>query len=236
MPMPSPNMLYFGDNLSILREHISDESVHLIYLDPPFQLPSNLQCAVCGKKRGEIRAQITAIEDTWHWGEESEHAFWDVVSHGAPKIAKFLSTLREFLGNNDLMAYLTMMTVRLIELHRVLKPTGSIYLHCDPTASHYLKLPLDAIFGQRNFRNEIIWKRTSAHSDSHRYARVHDILLFYSKGNNFIWNSLRVQASEDYFKSHDFMRDDDGQLFRGGDATAPGGRGPRFLYRTLFFC
>jgi site-specific DNA-methyltransferase (adenine-specific) len=134
------NQLYFGDNLHILREYIKDESVDLCYLDPPFN--SNATYNVLFKEHtGEkSAAQITAFEDTWHWGEESESAYWDVLAQGPPKVAKLLSALREFLGNNDMMAYLTMMSGRLVELHRVLKPTGSIYLHCDPTTSHYLKL------------------------------------------------------------------------------------------------
>ena len=154
-----PNRLYFGDNLDILRQHVADESVDLIYLDPPFN--SNATYNVLFRERSgeESAAQITAFEDTWHWGWESETAFQDVVMHGPEKVGNLLSALRQFLGQNDMMAYLTMMAQRMIELHRVLKPTGSIYLHCDPTASHYLKLLLDAVFGAANFRNEIVWKR-----------------------------------------------------------------------------
>ncbi len=158
---PTPNQLYFGDNLDILRQYVADETVDLIYLDPPFN--SNATYNVLFRERSgeESAAQITAFEDTWHWGWESEIAFQDVVTRGPDKVGSLLSALRQFLGQNDMMAYLTMMAQRMIELHRVLKPTGSIYLHCDPTASHYLKLLLDAVFGARNYRNEITWKRTS---------------------------------------------------------------------------
>ena len=148
------NKLYFGDNLGILREHVPDESVDLVYLDPPFN--SNATYNVLFKEAsGEgSAAQIHAFDDTWHWSMESTFAYEDVVTSGPRKLADLLQAMRSFLGQNDMMAYLTMMAQRMIELHRVLKPTGSIYLHCDPTASHYLKLLMDAVFGYDNFRNE----------------------------------------------------------------------------------
>ena len=192
----NPNRLYFGDNLDILREHVADESVDLIYLDPPFN--SNATYNVLFRERSgeESAAQITAFEDTWHWGWESETAFQDVVTRGPEKVGSLLAALRQFLGQNDMMAYLTMMAQRMIELHRVLKPTGSIYLHCDPTASHYLKLLMDAVFHNANYRNEIVWKRTSAHSDVEQGARhmgrIHDTILMYSKGADPLWNTVYV--------------------------------------------
>ena len=152
----SPNQLYFGDNLDILRQHVADESVDLIYLDPPFN--SNATYNVLFRERSgeESAAQITAFDDTWRWGLESELAYQEIITEQAGKVGELLAALRSFLGQNDMMAYLTMMAQRMVELHRVLKPTGSIYLHCDPTASHYLKLLMDAIFGPANFRREII--------------------------------------------------------------------------------
>ena len=126
-------------------------------------------------------AQITAFEDTWHWTPEAEATHHEVLRHGPEGVATLLDGLRRFLSTSDMMAYLTMMAPRLVELRRVLKDTGSLYLHCDPTASHYLKLLLDAIFGPEHFRNEVIWKRTSAHSSAKRYGPVHDVVLFYSK-------------------------------------------------------
>ena len=143
------NKLYFGDNLDILREHVPDESVDLVYLDPPFN--SNATYNVLFKEAsGEgSTAQIHAFDDTWHWSMESEDAYREVVTDGPKKLADLLQAMRSFLGQNDMMAYLTMMSPRMVELHRVLKPTGSIYVHCDPTASHYLKLLMDAVFGQR---------------------------------------------------------------------------------------
>ena len=176
----SPNQLYFGDNLEILSQYIADESVDLIYLDPPFN--SNATYNVLFRERSgeESAAQITAFDDTWRWGYESELAYRDVIENQAGKVGELLAALRAFLGQNDMMAYLTMMAQRMVELHRVLKPTGSIYLHCDPTASHYLKLLMDAVFGADNFRTEIIWKNVqSAHSDARNYGSVtrHNALL-----------------------------------------------------------
>ena len=176
------NTLYFGDNLAILREHVPDESVDLIYLDPPFNSKATYNVLFHEKGGAESASQITAFEDTWHWGIESEDAYHEVVTGGG-KLADLLGALRQFLGTNDMMAYLTMMAVRLVELHEVLKPSGSIYLHCDPTASHYLKLLMDAVFGSGNFRNEIAWhysgwnKKLMASFESRT-----DILLFYGKG------------------------------------------------------
>ena len=187
----SPNRLYFGDNLDILRQYVADETVDLIYLDPPFN--SNATYNVLFRERSgeESAAQITAFEDTWHWGWESEIAFQDVVTRGPDKVGSLLSALRQFLGQNDMMAYLTMMAQRMIELHRVLKPTGSIYLHCDPTASHYLKLLMDAVFGAGNFRTRLLGKELAAQRCQHATTgRVHDIILFYTKAAGFEWNTV----------------------------------------------
>jgi site-specific DNA-methyltransferase (adenine-specific) len=134
------NQLFFGDNLEILRERIPVASVDLIYLDPPFNSKATYNVLFAEKSGEKSAAQITAFEDTWHWGLESEAAYHEVVTLGPRKLSDLLQALRSFLGTNDMMAYLTMMAVRLVELHRVLKPTGSIYLHCDPTASHYIKM------------------------------------------------------------------------------------------------
>src|SRR4030067_1805907 len=151
------NTLYFGDNLDILRKHIADESVDLIYLDPPFNSNATYNVLFEEKSGGKSAAQITAFDDTWHWGMESEKAYREVITRGPDKVAMLLEALRSFLGSNDMMAYITMMAGRLAELRRVLKPSGSIYLHCDPTASHYLKTLMDQVFGPQNFRNEVNW-------------------------------------------------------------------------------
>jgi len=216
------NKLYFGDNLSILRDHVADDSVDLIYLDPPFNSNANYNVLFAEKSGEKSAAQITAFEDTWHWTIESEKTFQELVTERPGKIANLIQALRSFLSTNDMMAYLTMMAPRMVELHRVLKPTGSIYLHCDPTASHYLKLLMDAIFGFVGFRNEIIWQRTSAHNDPSRYGRVHDTILFYTKSRRYTWNQQYDSPDESFFSSHDFERDEEGKLYRKRDLTAPG--------------
>ncbi|WP_185982602.1 DNA methyltransferase [Aureimonas mangrovi] len=175
------NQLFYGDNLVVLRESIADESVDLIYLDPPFNSAANYNVLFKSPEGQESQAQIEAFEDTWNWTDEAELAFDEVMQSGNSAVAEMLRAMRSFLGENDMMAYLTMMAVRMLELHRVLKNTGSLYLHCDPTASHYLKILLDAAFGPRMFRNEIIWRRTGSHNSTKRFGPIHDVILFYTK-------------------------------------------------------
>ena len=143
------NTLFYGDNLFILREHIDSESVDLIYLDPPFNSNRNYNVLFKDEKGVDSESQITAFEDTWHWNLAAEQIYTELLTQAPDHIAKTLESLRDLIGTNQMMAYLVMMTARLVELHRVLKPTGSLYLHCDPTASHYLKIILDAIFNPR---------------------------------------------------------------------------------------
>lgn len=195
------NKLYFGDNLKIMREYIADESVDLIYLDPPFNSKATYNVLFDEKNGTHSRAQITAFEDTWHWGLESEEAYHEIVTQGPKKLADLIQALRSFLGQNDMMAYLVMMAIRLVEMHRVLKPTGSIYLHCDPTASHYIKLLLDAIFNPRMFINEIVWRRSHTRSSiSRRFRRGHDVLLYYAKDDSYFFNIQYRQLSETSLK------------------------------------
>src|SRR6266436_1964406 len=171
------NHLYYGDNLDILRSQIKEESIDLIYLDPPFNSQANYNVLFRSPTGKQSPAQVEAFEDTWDWTDEAEKAFDEVMTSGNTDAAEMLRAMRSFLKENDVMAYLTMMAIRLLELHRVLKPIGSLYLHCDPTASHYLKMLMDAVFGPANFRNEIIWKRTTAHSSAKKYAPIHDTIL-----------------------------------------------------------
>ncbi len=224
------NQLYFGDNLSVLREHIADESVDLIYLDPPFN--SNATYNVLFKERSgeDSAAQITAFDDTWHWTMDSERAYQEVVTDGPDKLGKLLQAMRDFLGQNDMMAYLTMMAQRIAELHRVLKPTGSIYLHCDPTASHYLKLLLDSVFGPANYRTEITWKRTSAHNDTkqgrRQHGRIHDVILFFTKTNEWVWNPEYTEYEQEYVESnYNLIELETGRRYAKENLTAakPGG-------------
>ncbi len=188
------NRLYYGDNLDVLREQIPDESVDLIYLDPPFNSNANYNVLFKSPKGEQSEAQITAFEDTWHWTRESARTLEQLkFKHG--ELAELLDLMVRQFGHNDLSAYLVMMAVRLVELHRVLKPTGSLYLHCDPTASHYLKMLLDMIFGVKNFRNEVIWHYKRWPAKQKNYQRMHDVILFYSKEYsrntfNVIYNEL----------------------------------------------
>jgi len=219
------NRLYFGDNLTILREHVADESVDLIYLDPPFNSNATYNVLFGEKDGSHSQAQITAFDDTWHWGDESEQTYREIAQEGRKKLSDLIQALRSFLGRNDMMAYLVMMAARLAELHKVLKPTGSIYLHCDSTASHYLKLILDATFGVRCFQNELIWKRTSARSDSHRYNRIDDRILFYSKSDDFLWNPQFTSYDDAYVdKFYSHVEPETGRRFMIDNLTASGTR------------
>ncbi len=227
-PQPiTENTLFYGDNLQVLREYIQSESVDLIYLDPPFNSNRNYNVLFKDESGQDSEAQIIAFEDTWHW-QAAAATYDELVTQTPDHISKAIVALREIIGTNQMMAYLVMMTIRLIELHRVLKPTGSLYLHCDPTASHYLKVILDTIFGVNQFRNEIVWKRTSAHSDTTQgnvihMGRVHDIILFYTKTDAAKRNELYQPYDEEYM--NDFYRhvDANGRRYRLGDLTGPGG-------------
>ena len=228
------NKLYFGDNLDILREHIKDESVDLIYLDPPFNSNANYNVLFKTPKGHESAAQIEAFEDTWHWNEQTEREFGELVRCSNTNVSEMVQALRRFLGENDMMAYLTMMANRLIELHRVLKPTGSLYLHCDPTASHYLKIVLDGVFGVENYRNEITWKRTSSHNDSKTWSRISDTLFFYTKSNKFAWNAPYELHDEDYVADKYRYDDGDGRKYGLWDMTSPSPR-PNMMYEWKGF-
>lgn len=197
------NQLYFGDNLEVLRKHIPDESVDLIYLDPPWNSNASYN-VIFAEASGEASpAQIQAFEDTWHWSQEAEAAYHEMVTAGPQRLGRLLEALRRFLGQNDMMAYLVMMAPRLVELHRVLKPTGSLYLHCDPTASHYIKLLLDAVFGHEHLRNEIIWQRSAPRGHAFtRFPSTHDVLFFYCKGTSYTWHTQYLPHREEYIKSH----------------------------------
>jgi len=191
-PQPiTENTLFYGDNLDILRQHIADNSVDLIYLDPPFNSSRNYNVLFREESGKESEAQIEVFEDTWHWNQAAEQTYYDLITRAPDQISKMITSLREFIGTNEMMAYLVMMAIRLVELHRVLKPTGNLFLHCDPTASHYLKVLMDTIFDPRNFRNEIIWRRTPSKSlTSRRLARNHDVILCYQKSENGKWNNM----------------------------------------------
>ena len=192
------NTLYYGDNLTILREYIADESVDLIYLDPPFNSNRSYNVLFKDESRRDSQAQITAFEDTWHWDRTARATYDDLVLHSPnPKVSTVIAALRDVLGTNQMLAYLVMMAARLVELHRVLKPTGSLYLHCDTTAGTYLQMILNAVFGVENFRNQIIWKRSDTHNDARRrLPAVSDHIFFYSKTDQYIFNPQYTAHAE----------------------------------------
>lgn len=228
------NALYFGDNLEVLRSEITTESVDLIYLDPPFNSKRDYNILFKSPKGHQSDAQISAFDDTWHWGEQAEREFDELLHQPNTDVAEMMRALRKFLGENDMMAYLTMMANRLLELRRVLKPTGSLYLHCDPTASHYLKIVLDGVFGVENYRNEIVWQRTNVHSDSKTWSKVSDSIFFYTKSNTFIWNPQYLSHSEEHVSSKYGNADPDGRSFTLSDMTSPNPR-PNMMYEWKGF-
>lgn len=229
------NALYYGDNLAILRDFIPDESVDLIYLDPPFNSNRNYNVIFKDQSGAQSDAQILAFEDTWKWGPNAS-GLYDYLTnssrhHGQvpDAVSQVIAAMRSAIGPSEMLAYLVEMTARLVELRRVLKRTGSLWLHCDPTASHYLKIALDAIFGATMFRNEVVWKRSDAHNDAgqglQRMGRVHDVLLFYTKSDaytyNTVWTALPQETADKWY----IHQDPDGRRWNYGDLTAakPGG-------------
>lgn len=227
------NHLYYGDNLAVLRESIASESVDLVYLDPPFNSNANYNLLFKSSGGDGSQAQIEAFEDTWHWGHEAEDAFEEVIRSGNTSAADLLRAMRSFLGDNDMMAYLAMMAIRLIELRRALKPTGSLYLHCDPTASHYLKLLLDSIFGATNYRNEIVWKRKAGRGETNnaavRFGVSHDVILFYAKSPVAPFVRQYRPNDQRYIDSKFTHDDGDGRKYRLDNLTSPSFR-PNLIY------
>ena len=189
--------LFYGDNLEVLRRDFPDESVDLVYLDPPFNSNATYNVLFRDESGRAPQAQIEAFVDTWHWGAESQRALEELLRDDSPspRAGALLDSLVSALGTNQMTAYLAMMAIRLAELHRVLKPTGSIYLHCDPTASHYLKILMDAVFGAGNFRNEIVWFYRRWAASAKRFQRMHDVILFYGKSDDVVFNQLYVPTS-----------------------------------------
>jgi site-specific DNA-methyltransferase (adenine-specific) len=225
----NPNRLYYGDNLDVLRgtdqdgrPYIPDQSVDLVYLDPPFNSRQDYNVLFAEKDGNSSAAQITAFKDTWEWNLESQAAYEEIVERGG-RVADAMHAFKTLLGNTDMMAYLAMMAPRLIELRRVLKQSGSIYLHCDPTASHYLKLLMDAAFLPEMFSSEIIWKRTSAHNSAKRWGPVHDTILFYTKSASSTWNRVFETYDPAYIERF-YKHSDKHGRFRLGDLTGAGTR------------
>jgi DNA modification methylase len=189
-----------------MREKIPDEVADLIYLDPPFNSQRNYNLLFKQVKGDTSPAQIMAFEDTWQWSKKLYDDFFEDRRNA--KLFDLVKSLYQILGDSEMMAYVLMMAPRLLELHNKLKPTGSLYLHCDPVASHYLKIILDVVFGASNFRNEVVWKRSHAHNSAKRYGPIHDVILFYTRGNDYRWNDIRLPYDEAYVDK--FFKFDDG--------------------------
>jgi DNA modification methylase len=217
------NKLYFGDNLDVLRTNIATGSVDLIYLDPPFNSNANYN-VLFGAKGRASEAQVEAFKDTWSWEDAARDAYDDILARG-DKTALLVKGLRPWLGESTMMAYIVMMAVRLVELERILKSTGSLYLHCDPTASHYLKLLLDSVFGHDCYRSEIIWKRTFAHGNvTTTYGNVTDTILFYTKSHKWVWNQQYRLLSEEEKAAKYPKTDEDGRRWQSVTLRNPGVR------------
>ena len=231
----SMNTLYFGDNLEILKRHISDESVDLIYLDPPFNSNRDYNILFREQSGTDSPAQIKAFGDTWNWAGAAE-AWADFANLcPVPKVIELMQGFHNAIGENDVLAYLVMMAPRLYHLHRVLKPTGSLYLHCDPTASAYLRLILDCIFSPKHFGNEIIWQRTNAKGlASIRFARNHDVIFRFTKTEKFKWFPLYTAHTPGYLEDfYRFTEEETGRKYTLGDLANPNKNRPNLKYEFL---
>ncbi len=213
--MTENNKLFYGDNLDILREHIADSSVDLVYLDPPFNSKKSYNVLFKGHADEDSTAQIEAFSDTWVWSRSTEEAYNEIGSYAPTRVVDAIESMRRMLTENDVMAYLVMMTQRLLEIHRVLKPTGSMFLHCDPTASHYLKVILDTIFGPTNFVNEIIWCYDTGGKGKSHFPRKHDVIFWYGKTPKRYFNYEAASIPRDFSTMHEKIHQDaDGRLYQ----------------------
>lgn len=220
-------LLVYGDNLKVLRNPalFVDESIDLIYLDPPFKPAEKYNVLFRHRSDSAGAAQVRAFEDAWEWGMAAKAAYHDTMENSPTQVRRTVDALETILGKSDMFAYLCMMAPRLVELRRVLRPNGSIYLHCDFSASHYLKMLMDSVFGPENFRNEIVWKRTSSHNDSKKWAQIHDTILFYA-GPEFTWNPVFLEHDPEYVKK--FYRHEDARgRYRQHEIIRTASMGPR---------
>ncbi len=218
------NQLLTGDNLTILQEKIASESVDLVYLDPPFNSKQDYNVIFRERQGERSSSQELVFGDTWKWNLKAKQTCEQLVEDGGP-LSEAIRAFRTFLGDSDMMAYLAMMAPRLREMHRVLKPTGSLYLHCDQTASHYIKMALDSIFGPPQFRNEIIWKRKSGRGETNkeaiRFGVTTDLLLFYGKSSNSSFYRQYRPSNSNYIKTKFTHREPDGRIYRLDNITSP---------------
>ena len=228
MTESSKNQLYYGDNLDILRRYVKDETVDLVYLDPPFNSNANYNVLFAEKNGSKAASQIQAFTDTWTWNQESESIFAEIVTAGG-RVADCLQAFRTFLDECDMLAYLVMMAPRLVELRRVMKPTASIYLHCDPTASHYLKMLMDAVFGADAFQNEIIWQKIRASKgQTWGFGAVHDTIFAYRKSDAAFFQRQYVPLDQRRIDQHySHVEPDTGRRYMLDNFTQAGAGGPR---------
>lgn len=225
--------LFYGDNLDVLRRHIADESVDLVYLDPPFNSNASYN-ALFAASHGRLAAsQIKAFDDTWSWDENAARLYEELLElQAGEKVSSCLQAMREMLGECDMLAYLVMMAPRLVELRRILKSNGSVYLHCDPTASHYLKAVMDSVYGATNFRNEIIWRRSHPKGLAFtRFASNHDVIFCYAKERGKeTWNPVYVPHNpEEVFKQYGSV-DEDGRRYQLTSLLNPNPDRPNLTY------
>lgn len=229
--------LYYGDNLEILQRFVSDETVDLVYLDQPFNKNKAYSLIFRDESGRTSDAQLATLEDYWHWGPTPSRHYDYLTNSGVHEgrvphgVSDLMGALHSSIRPSPLLAYLVEMTTRLLELHRVLRPTGSLYLHCDPTASHYLKVVLDAVFGPENYRSEITWQRTNIHNDSKEWSAVSDRLLYYLKDIRapFTWNAPRFPHSVEHVQSKYRNQDPDGRAYTLSDMRSPNPR-PNLMY------
>ena len=227
----TPNLLYYGDNLDVLRRHVQDESVDLIYLDPPFNSNTDYNVLLTKQDRTRPAAQIKAFGDTWRWDQAAALAFQETVEGGLPRVSQTMVAMRSLLGESDMLAYLCMMAPRLVELRRVLKPTGSLFLHCDPTASHYLKILLDSLFGGEHFTNEIVWQRSLPHGNiTKKFGASHDVILFYKATPAAKWNGSFLPHGAEYLKKFYRFTEPDGRRYRLISCINPNPNRPNLTY------
>jgi len=228
------NLLYYGDNLDVLRRHVKDETIDLVYLDPPFNSNASYNVLFAEQNGAQAAAQIKAFEDTWRWDEAAAKAYQEVVEAGG-NVSQTLQAFRMVLGDSNMLAYLAMMAPRLVELRRVMKPTASIYLHCDPTASHYLKLLMDAVFGPDRFANDIIWQRTTPKGLAFtRFASSHDVILRYAKSTKWKWHPQYVSHDPNYIrKFYRFIEPGTGRRYRLDNLANPNKNRPNLTYEFL---
>lgn len=223
--------LYYGDNLPVMQKYLLDESVDLIYLDPPFNSQRDYNVSMRDREGRESASQVIAFTDTWFWSRQTQEMYESLlVKAPNARVSKIIEAMYLVHGPNWIMAYLVMMAPRLMEMHRILKPTGSFYLHCDVTAAAYLKLVLDAVFGTENFRNEIVWRRTSAHNDARRkFGVVDDRIFYYTKSDKFTFNVQYTFYDETYVEKNYRHYDDTGRRYRLSDLRSPSKR-PNLTY------